>query len=278
MGTYVDPKALFDLSRYYYPSPKNAQHQTTKARKVLDISDIEKKAKKNVLKRKEELENDKKKRENERKAFQELRRVEREKRIQNNSNSSSTSTSVYHLNFIDVEAILETPISPIIQHFERGEESKEGSYSYIKTSNSKYTIIEKDNIAYDFKSDETFNPLTYLQEQLKTTNLNQIAQELKNTTGIECQRVDFQSVTSAIEEALSLKETINDRTFEDALKVLFNVQFVKFEKDALTIADKKISFEDINIAHRDIVNILISKRKVESIDKKRKHSINRKKM
>lgn len=121
--------------------------------------------------------------------------------------------------------------------------------------------MEKDNIVHDFKTQETFNTLTYLQKKMNTMNLNQIAIELQNMIGLEYQKVDIQAVIMAIEEALERPDTTNDRTFEDCLKKFFDVQFVKFDRDSITIANKTISFGEIGISHSDIVKILMKNRK-----------------
>ena len=240
----VDTSALKDKARFYYASLAEAVPVVIKADKVMDISSIENKAIENVQVARAE-------KEAQRLKIEELRTNIKKYR-------SVTMPKSKNLTFADVEQLINISINTLILQFENGEEKTEGSYKYIKTDATKYSIIE-DKLAHDFKNDITYNSLTYLQMQFETSNLNAIARELQKTTGEEYIKCNNEAVKTAIDQ--SLENATNDKTFEANIKEYFNVKFVKLEKDSIKIADQQISLKDVGTDKGQIINVFRANRK-----------------
>jgi hypothetical protein len=176
------------------------------------------------------------------------------------------------LSYADVERIMQIPIDSLIQKFEGGERYSEGSYKMIRTDQAKYSILENENLAHDFKSDKTYNTLTYLQEQLQTTNLQKIARAAGEITGEEYILINTQAVADELEKALKIAK--NDKELQDALKAAFGVKFARLDGDRLTIADREISLDDLGLEKKDLIDRFRANReraKQEAAERARDH-------
>ena len=218
-----------------------------KADRVMDISNIENKAIQNVTQARAVKEAQRLKMEQIRADIKKYRIV-----------SMPTSNN---LTYVDAEELMDVPITMLIHKFEGGEEATEGSYKYIKTDATKYSIID-DKLAHDFKNDVTYNSLTYLQMQFETNNLNIIARELEKALGGTYIRVNTEAVKTAVADAL--ETATNDKTFEANIKEYFGCKFVKLDKDSIKIADQQISLKDIGIDKGKVVDTLKSNRAIEA--------------
>jgi hypothetical protein len=163
------------------------------------------------------------------------------------------------LTYANVEAIINQPILPIVRVQEQGEEYKDGSYNMVKTQNAKYSVIEE-NVIHDFKSDNTYNTLTYLQEQLGTNNLNIIARELGKIDSNDYMVINYDAVKSVVRDAM--QTATNDKTFEDAVKQGFSVKFCKLGKDSIKIADQTIKLSEIEFEKDDLIDSFRKNREV----------------
>lgn len=237
LDEYADPKALNDKARFYYKSPIEAVPIVVKADRVMNIDKLEKVATQNIEKIRAEKEAERQRIEAIRADIAKHRAVER-----NNSNT---------LTYAIPEAIVNIPIITLIETIEQGEAFKDGSYNMIKTKNAKYSVIEN-NVAHDFKSDTTYNSLTYLQMQLGTTNLNIVAREAEKITGESYMSVNIEAVKRAIGNAM--ENATNDKSFEDAIKDTFSVKYAKLEKDTIRIADQSIKLSDAGYEKIDLIN------------------------
>ncbi|BCD46792.1 hypothetical protein NHP190020_18310 (plasmid) [Helicobacter suis] len=145
-----------------------------------------------------------------------------------------------YLTHADMEKILSTDILLLISIFEGIErEYYEGSYHMVKTNKGgKYSLLEDRKVAHDFKTDATFNCLSYLEFQLQTTNLNKIARELEHITGesyIVLNPEVFGVVCHAINEFKNIIKV------EQFLKNFYGVKFVKISLEGwVKIADQYI--------------------------------------
>ena len=244
---YVDTKALNDKARFYYKSPISAEPTIIKSNRIMNIDNLESKAIENVTRAKEE-------KERELKELEKIRaNIKQYKQVNNDIGN--------YLTYANINKIMQLNIEQLIRYFERDiKEYKEGDYKMIKTANAKYSII--DNIAHDFKSDYTYNNITYLQKQFDTTNLNIIARELEKITGDTFIEVNISRVKEIIEEART--KAYNDKTFEKYIKDSFGVKYCKLDKDSVIIADKEIKLNDIDMQKIDIVNDLKANRKKQA--------------
>ncbi len=246
----VDKGALTDSARFYQQSLQTAV-RTIAEGKVIDTSNWENKAIENISQARAE-------KEAQRLKIDELRANIRKYRAVTNDTASN------YLNYVDAVEIMDIPINMLIMKFEGGKEDTEGSYKYIKTDATKYSIID-DKLAHDFKNDMTYNSLTYLQMQFETTNLNTIARSLEKAIGENYLRVNTEAVKTAIDQ--SLKDATNDKSFEANIKEYFSVKFVKLEKDSIKIADQQISLKDVGTDKGAIVNTLKDNRQQEAVKK-----------
>jgi len=239
----VDTSALKDKARFYYQSPLSAVPLIVKADRVMDISNLENKAISNVAKARVEKEAQRLKIEQIRADIKKYRAV-------------SMPTSNY-LTFVDAEELMQIPIMSLIKKFEGGEMKEEGSYTYISTDATKYSIIDN-ALAHDFKNDVTYNSLTYLQMQYETTNLNLIAREVEKFTGASYLKVNTQAIKEAMN--IALETATNDKTLEESIKDYFGCEYCNFSNDSIKIADKVILFTDIDMNKSDVVKSLVNNR------------------
>ena len=256
IDSYVDNKALNDKARFYYKSPISAEPTVIKSDRVMDISNLQNKAKENIQEQQRIKEAEQKRASEIRANIQQYREVQ-----QQSSNN---------LTYANVDRIMQLDIKSLINHFEKdNKEYKEGSYTMLKTPNAKYSIIDN-NVAHDFKNDITYNSLTYLQHKLGTTNLNNVARELEKITGENYMEVNYDRVKEAVTKAR--QSATNDKSFEQSLKDDFKVKYVKLNKDSVTIADKEIKLSDIQYSKQDIIKDLQTNREAEQHRHKRQHS------
>lgn len=257
---YVDNKALNDKARFYYKSPILAEPTVIKSDRVMNIENLQTKAIENISEQRR------------------IREAEQQRAKEIKANLSQYKTvqreQSNNLTYANVEKIMQLDIKQLINHFEKDSKSyQEGSYQMIKTSAAKYSIIS-DNVVHDFKSDKTFNNITYLQNKYNTTNLNSIAKELENLTGESYLKVNYERVKEVV--ANSIKFATNDKTMEEAIKKQFNCNYCKLEKDTITIADREIKLSDIGMQKQDIVkNLQDNRKKQEAAAQKRERILER---
>lgn len=246
----VDTSALSDKARYYYASPLSAvpividkNSSGKKIEKVFDTTDIENKAIENVQAVRAEKEAQRIKLE-QIKANIDLYRV------------SSKPKSNY-LTYVDTEAIMELPMDLLIQEYEEGVLSEEGSYRYMKTEATKYSIIDN-KLAHDFKNNVTYNPVTYLLMYHSKYDIGMVARSLKLTLGKDYVKLNVEGIKIAVQEAL--KDAKNDREFEESIKSYFSTEYCKLYKDTLVIANETINLREIGLEKIDIINSFVEKR------------------
>jgi hypothetical protein len=237
LDEYADPKALNDKARFYYKSPIEVSPIVVKADRVMNIDKLEEVATQNIEKIRAEKEAERQRIEAIRADIAKHRAVER----------AESDTLTYAM----PEAIVNIPITTLIETIEQGEAFKDGSYNMVRTQNAKYSVIE-DNVAHDFKSDNTYNSLTYMQMQLGTTNLNIIAREAEKITGENYMAVNIEAVKRAIGNAM--ENATNNKSFEDAIKDTFSVKYAKLEKDTIKIADQQIRLSDAGYQKIDLID------------------------
>lgn len=233
----IDTNALKDKARFYYKSPLQAIQIVIKANKVMDISHLENRAIANIQKLR---------------ANKEAQNIKIEEMRANIKRDRMLSIPMSNnLTFVDIDALMNISIINLINRFEDSIEIKEGSYIYLKTNKSKYSIIDN-TLAHDFKSDITYNSLTYLQMQYETDNLNIIAREVGKIMSKNYIKPNIEAIKKALSKALRV--ATNDKSFEESIKLYFGVNFVKLKKESLKIADCEICLIDINIDKMQIIN------------------------
>lgn len=199
LTSYIDTKAAKDTSRFYYPSPKTAvlKAEILTNNNFLNITEDEKLGKENHLKKMQSIQN---------KAIQ-----FNTKYIKDNEYKYSTE----YLNIIDYQEILsKVDIQKLIPLKEEVKEiySDSEKYLYYKTDDAKYSIINADNtnLAYDLKTDETYNSVTYLEKKLNTKNLTTINNYLKDNGMGDYSRVNSNAVYKTMEKNKDNIYSIND--------------------------------------------------------------------
>jgi hypothetical protein len=241
LSDYIDTGASVDMARKYAPSKlKELYFKIAKGTSRFNITNIWDRALEMVSQE----------------------RIDAQKRIKEfkvrQSAPIDLSTTLNQLILTDVEAINSYPISDVIASCEVVEEKTISRYKYHVTDTKKYSIIEKDNIAHDFKSGETYNNFTYLKEILNTNHIQEIAKRMEIISGETFNKVNIYAINESIKKAL--KTAINDRTFEDSIKATFGVEYCSFDNNKLTIAGENVYYSDINMTYRDIVETLIANR------------------
>lgn len=240
LDKYLDKQALNDKARFYYKSPIEAEPIIIKSDRVMNIDNLEQRAKENIQ-------------EQNRVKAEEEKRV---KEIRSNLEQYRTvaATSSNNLTYADTQKMMNIDIKSLINHYEKDAKSyKEGSYDMIKTVSSKFSILEH-NVAHDFKNDKTFNSLTYLQHKLGTTTINNVARYLESITGESYMQINYPRVKEVVSRAS--QKAINDKSLEQYIKQDFDVRYVKFEKDSIHIADKEIKLQELQLTRQELIKDL----------------------
>jgi len=240
---YIDKQALNDQARFYYKSPVSAEAIVIRGNKLFNTEKMELQSIENVKVKEQETE---------RTAV-----IKREVR----TFVKGTQTNDHILTLADTEKIMQLDIKRLISNFENGAKSyKEGSYEIIKTKDAKYSILEN-NMVHNFKTDTTYNVITYLKKYYQTENLNKIARNLQNEIGENYMKLNIEGIKKAVEQAR--QNATNDKTFEQELKNWFDVKYVKLENDTIKIADQEITLEKINTDKKEIVQDLRQNREYQ---------------
>ncbi|MDD3596176.1 LPD7 domain-containing protein [Sulfuricurvum sp.] len=239
LDRFVDTKALNDKARFYYKSPIAAVPHIVKANSVMKTNALQIQARSNVARRRAEAEA-------ERSQVEQIRQNVAKHRM------IAADTGSKYLTQADTHKMMSIPIADLIRHFDKAEEYEEGTYHMLKTEGSKYSIVE-DNVAHDFKNDVTYNSITYLQKHFKTQNLNAIARELEKETGESYIITNHEAVRQAVDTAM--KNAVNDKALEEALKENFNVKYCKFDPahETITIADREIKLNEIEQSRQQLI-------------------------
>lgn len=239
LDQFVDTKALNDKARFYYKSPIAAVPHIVKANSVMKTDALQIQARSNVAGRRAEAEA-------ERSRIEQIRQNVAKHRM------IAADTGSKYLTKADTNKMMSIPIADLIRHFDKAEEYEEGTYHMLKTEGSKYSIVE-DNVAHDYKNDVTYNSITYLQKHLKTQNLNAIARELEKETGESYITTNHEAVRQAVDTAM--KNAVNDKALEEALKEKFNVKYCKFDPahETITIADREIKLNEIEQSRQQLI-------------------------
>lgn len=244
-------------STFYYPSPETAQPIVIKSKNVMQIDKLEAKAIQNIEAEKARARAE----------------AEHQKQLQANINkykkaAAPAESQKEYLTYADTEKIMKTDISYLINLFEKCKAYKEGSYEMFKTQSAKYSILKNQNTAHDFKNNQTYNPITYLEKQLNTNTINDIARELERRTGDKYITTNIEAVQEAVNAAKAL--STNDKTFEENIKKYFNVKKcqIDFKKESLIIADRELKFNQIDISKEQLIKQFQENRKLQKNNQK----------
>lgn len=144
------------------------------------------------------------------------------------------------LTYIDTEAMMQTSISLLVDAFE----------NYHQSNKEKYTFID-DTLAHDFKNDIIYNPLTYLQIQLKTEDKEILAKALEKITGKHYIKTNYYAVKTALTQAFS---TATDaRALEASISKYFSCKVCTLEKEHMQIGSIKVDFRSIDTNREKII-------------------------
>ncbi|MCI7410240.1 hypothetical protein [Helicobacter bilis] len=186
-NSFVDTKALSDRARYYDMSPISVPPYIIDKGDIIDIREFEKKAILNIQEKEETK----------------LQELEKIKAIKQNPNVFKNmplldqTQSLSYLSENGFNAILNTPITALIRHYETIKSEYNDGYDMIKTEKAKYAIIKDSNLVHDFKSGETYNPYTYVSKIISSNNANKIAREFENLSGEKVLETKYISYTRA---------------------------------------------------------------------------------
>jgi len=256
LDQYVDPVVLNNKAAFYYKSPIVAAPHVVKSNQVMKIDLFVQQAQLNLNARKAEDE-------------KEQQRIVQIRRNINKHRQTTVETASRYLTQADVDKLMGLQITELIKHLEKAEEYKEGDYHMLKTDNAKYSVVEE-NVAHDFKNEVTYNNITFLQKHYKTENLNAIAKELEKETGESYIKTNVEEVHRVIEEAM--RDAVNDKALEEALKEHFSVKYCKIDvqNNTINIADREIKLDEINQNKEQMIKQFRENREQEAQRKQRK--------
>jgi len=244
LAPYADPKALKDIARQYYPSPKDAEVIINKQGQAYDVSGIKTFA------------------------VEELARMEAEKaaareairdRVTHDPSAQLDQTS-YPL-IVDLDALNRLPLPEIYQKITGRELEQEGSYLMSKgvtagTSQSRnsFTVFQDGDywLWHDFKSGESGNVVTFMSET--GTNVFKAAQQLADEFSVELIRDNPDYYATVLKTAL--KTALNDKDLETKIKEQTGANFVKLDKITLKIADKEFSLHQFGLTKGEVITAM----------------------
>jgi hypothetical protein len=129
---------------------------------------------------------------------------------------------------------------------------------------------DQDWLWHDFKSGETGNVLTFMREAAGL-NAFEAAQELQKKYGVALlvdNPVFYRGIVNS-----ALHVATNDKTLEAEIKKATAARVVKVVTDGIKIADKKFSFEQLDINKGKMIEQLRVNREQDKIDKARLKAI-----
>jgi len=213
---YVDPKDLQE--KEYTPSPPIVEPIIIKADNILNVDIYIKQA----------LE-----------ARTQEKKIEVLKATLESHTHISNTIEEQALTYIDTKAMMQTPISLLVDTFNNHHQS--------------YTLID-DTLAHDFKNDITYNPLTYLQIQLKTKDKEILAKALEKITGKHYIKINHNAIKRTLAQAL-LTAT-DTHALEASISNHFSCKVCTLENDHIQIGSIKVDFSSIDTNKEKIISQL----------------------
>ena len=265
---YLDKGALRDIARMYRPSPSEAKSLVIRGNPI-EMQNRLTEAKRELIKEaKEKEEQLRKERE---------QRLAKLKELESNINAytyNAGETTLTGLTYADKDKIMSIPFENLISNFEGIEkEYKEGSYKMIKTPNAKYSVLKGGEIIHDFKSDRTYNKISYLYEKLGVKDLNSLARELEKITGESYIKVNQNLIDTAIQEATNKATTLQE--FNEIVKNVCNVGFCRVDLKNKTIRIADIEVNADTKAIMDKINANKEKEQVKQQQQYRRRGFGR---
>lgn len=245
LNKYADTKALNDKARFYYKTPLNniLEYHIIKNNDYLNITEYENQAinKINYLR--------------------ELRQTTDNLRT-NETKINDTLLSKYknqdlknYVNIIDYQEILKNvDIKELIKHFEplKSEPySDSENYLYYKTDKAVYSIISN-NVIYDFKSEQTYNNITYLEKMLNTNNLTTINNFLKDNNMGDYSKLNDDEIYKIINNNIDNLYNVND--IKNKISEHFKINKITITQEPtikIQIFDKVM---DLGLENTQIIN------------------------
>jgi len=229
---YCDKAALNDMARYYTKSPINSKTEFIQGTTYFNNFDIYQEA----TKKTKELE------------IIEKQKKEKIKIIRDNNNTKHNFNNVNLLK-INNNNLLDIDIVDLVEIFDTITEKKG---SEMRINGNKYSIYDN-SIIYHFESQQGFNNLSYLQKHFEKIGYIETIKKIEQTLKVDLLELNVDRVKEVIQK---VKLTaINDNTFQDQIKNYFNCEYCKidFNNSTLTIADQKMTFNEIDFDRTDIV-------------------------
>lgn len=167
-----------------------------------------------------------------------------------------------HWIYVDFDALVNVDIEDLIDHFETiTKRWKEGNQIYLKTQKgNKYDINKEWNVCYNFYDAKGYGVISYLQEQLNTTHLLNIATYLERNslaTGLLVlnEKIFNEKLGRCIDKAWNMDE------FLEKVKQEFNVKSVFLDLDNRTIKIGQFKIELDDEMHEKLVDAFVPQKR-----------------
>lgn len=245
LNKYADTKALNDKARFYYKTPlnNNLEYHIIKNNDYLNIAECEKQAINKINYLRELRQTTDNLRTNETKINDNLLSKYKNQDLRN------------YVNIIDYQEILKNvDIKELIKHFEplKSEPySDSENYLYYKTDKAVYSIISN-NVIYDFKSEQTYNNITYLEKMLNTNNLTTINNFLKNNNMGDYSKLNDDEIYKIINNNMDNLYNVND--IKNKISEHFKINKITITQEPtikIKIFDKDL---DLGLENTKIIN------------------------
>ena len=249
--SYVDPKALKDIARQYYPSPEYAQVIVKNQGQAYDVTAIKSYA------------------------VDELARLEADKAAAREAIRDRVkhepSAEIYQTNYpltVDLDGINRLPLPEIYQLITGQELEQEGSYLVGKgittgtsQSRSSFTVFRDGDfwLWHDFKSGESGNVVSFMTET--GSNVFEAAQKLGKHFSVDLLAANPFFYRGVLETAMQTAK--NDKELEATIRELTGATFVKLEKSALLVADKNLELSELDTTKADVIAAMRENREGE---------------
>ena len=258
MQNHVDNKALFDRSRFYYPSKnldetyiKVTRGSSIKLNHYLDKSN-------EIIQEQLDAKIDK------------LKNQHRFKDIDSldfNIVEYLVYKDIYQYNISEMS--FDVDFTEIIDEFENIQKIEENNKGYkIKTDeHNTYQYFEDNNILYDFKNEKSYNVITYIMNIDSCSNI-QALNKLDDYVDIEAYKTVSESWQNAVESALFHAKNAKD--FKNSL--IDNVKFDlidihRNQEDIIIVKGKKYHISDFELSNytdlQDIIRQFQQNRRVQ---------------
>ncbi len=252
---YADMSAFHDRSRFYYPSPEDAQTITVNTGKVLENVELLEQAHEHIR----TLEEAKAQ------AIRDREERRKNRAVSRQMQTAPQSSGNEYLHIVHAERLEELDMRDVIAEYEgAGTEKKEGSYVRFKVpGGGNYSVLHDGNVVYDWKTMQSYNVHSYFEEHETDGDYMTRMKAIENRFDLKLIEPNIERISDVVREGLKESKNEGKDELEKYVKNAFKgVNYVKFDMKAemLTVTGVTLKFSDIGQSREQMVKMFTENR------------------